>query len=183
MIRPPCPTCGQRFGHEDDCAAVTHLHQGSQWPGNEYFRHLCGNDWQLSAWNAKDAFAIWLHEVEEGTITDPVRARHISIARRFRDALRATAVYWLGPPDIGFNVMLPGSWQIWMEIVVGYRCQWDRRQPPSGFDGDAMRAALGKLETLARRVKGAKCACQYRLRHHAGAEHPQHCDCFCHRLL
>ena len=34
MILSSCPTCGKRFGHHDDCTAVTHLHQGSQWPRN-----------------------------------------------------------------------------------------------------------------------------------------------------
>ncbi|WP_117214358.1 hypothetical protein [Allorhizocola rhizosphaerae] len=92
MIRPPCPACGHRFGHADDCPAVTHLHQGSQWPGNPYFRHLCSTTWQTSAINAKDAFAIWLYEVELGRITDPVRNRHLGIARRFRDALASTTV-------------------------------------------------------------------------------------------
>lgn len=182
MIRPPCPGCGTRFGHADDCTAVTHVHQGSQWPGNPYFRHLCATTWQTSATNAKDAFAIWLYEVEQGTITAPVRARHVDIARRFRDALHTAAVYWLEPPGISFNILLPGNWQIWIEIVPGYRCRWDQRQPPVGFDGDAMRTALRLLETLARRISATGCPCRYRLHAIATAEHPQHCGCFCHQI-
>ena len=183
MIRPPCPACGRRFGHRDDCTAVTHVHQGSQWPGNPYFRHMCAATWQTSAWNAKDAFAVWLYAVEQGNIDTPVRLRPIEIARRFRDALHATTVYWLEPPGIEFNIMLPGSWQIWMEIVPGYRCRWDQRQPPTGFDGDAMRSALRQLESVARRISDARCPCQYRLRTAAGAEHPQQRGCFCHQNL
>ena len=115
--------------------------------GNTHHRDLCGNDWQRLAFNAKDAFAIWLYDVELGNITDPVRAGHIAVARRFRDALAATTVSWLPPPGIELNIMLPGSWQIWIEIVPGYRCRSEQRQPPVGFDGDAMRTALRQLET------------------------------------
>ena len=154
--------------------------------GNTHHRDLCGNDWQRLAFNAKDAFAIWLYDVELGNITDPVRAGHIAVARRFRDALAATTVSWLPQPGIEFNIMLPGSWQIWIEIVPGYRCRWEQRQPPVGFDGDAMRTALRQLETLARRINDARCPCQYQyqLRYlaPAGAEHPQHCGCFCHQI-
>jgi hypothetical protein len=69
-----------------------------------------------------------------------------------------------------------------METVSGYRCGWEQHQPPTGFDGDAMRNALRQLETLARRVTDTGCPCQHRLLTVADAEHPQRCGCFCHQI-